>query len=297
MKKDLTRRFFFKKTTTAVIAGGAAVYGVASVPLLKSSELQLRPPGALAEDLFLSSCIKCGQCLQVCPPQVIELAGISSGFGIGTPFIVPQKGACILCKGLPCVLACPTGALDHHISEGKEADMGLAVLSKPDTCLARKGQNDIVFELQELEKSKMPVQVPLTNILSKLISRLTVDEEKIFTQEFNLDSVNKSSISAIAAAISEAQFNWLKQFTAQTKQAEEGCRICLKTCPISSEQPIVFQAESSADSKEDKVIPVVQRTCVGCGVCEEECPTSPPSITIIPRKKWSSNDLQQGVQS
>jgi len=145
MKKAITRRFFFKKTSTAVIAGGAVVYGVAGVPLLKSKELLLRPPGALDEDTFLASCIKCGQCLQVCPPQVIDLAGISQGLGIGTPFIVPQQGACILCKGLPCVLACPTGALDHQISEGKEAAMGLAVLSKPETCLARKGENDILL--------------------------------------------------------------------------------------------------------------------------------------------------------
>ena len=92
MKKAITRRFFFKKTSTAVIAGGAVVYGVAGVPLLKSKELLLRPPGALDEDTFLASCIKCGQCLQVCPPQVIDLAGISQGLGIGTPFIVPQQG-------------------------------------------------------------------------------------------------------------------------------------------------------------------------------------------------------------
>jgi len=42
---------------------------------------------------------------------------------------------------------------------------------------------------------------------------------------------------------------------------------------------------------------VVQRTCVGCGVCEEKCPTAPPSITIVSRKKWQPQALKVKVQA
>jgi len=122
--RPISRRSFLK-TSTLVVAGSAIAYGAVSVPLLRKDRLLLRPPGALDEDVFLASCIKCGQCLQVCPPQVIELAGISQGFGIGTPYIIPRQGGCILCSGLPCVLACPTGALAHELSLGKDAEMGL----------------------------------------------------------------------------------------------------------------------------------------------------------------------------
>ncbi|MEC8238249.1 MAG: 4Fe-4S binding protein [SAR324 cluster bacterium] len=31
---------------------------------------------------------------------------------------------------------------------------------------------------------------------------------------------------------------------------------------------------------------MVNQTCVGCGVCEERCPTEDASIEVIPRKKW-----------
>ena len=122
-KRPVTRRKFLK-TSTLVVTGCAVAFGATSVPLLRRDRLLLRPPGALAEDVFLASCIKCGQCLQVCPPQVIKLAGISQGFGIGTPYIISREGACILCSGLPCVLACPTGALAHELSLGQMRKWG-----------------------------------------------------------------------------------------------------------------------------------------------------------------------------
>jgi ferredoxin-type protein NapG len=261
----------------------------------------LRPPGALDEDTFLASCIKCGQCLQVCPPQVIDLAGISQGLGIGTPFIVPQQGACILCRGLPCVLACPTGALDHQISEGKEAAMGLAVLSKPDTCLARKGENDILYELSWIT-FETRIQ-KLSESLRKLVPRLTFDEKNTLTAELKLENLELPGIPRIVAEMTPEMFEWLKKYVAETEQTKTACRICLQTCPISSEQPIVFQSEKENDSESgnlnstEKMRPVIQRTCVGCGVCEEKCPAVPPSITIVSRKKWQPQGLKAKVQA
>ena len=52
-----------------------------------SASLYLRPPGALAERGFRSSCIKCGQCVQVCPYHSIYLLDITHLFDIGTPVI------------------------------------------------------------------------------------------------------------------------------------------------------------------------------------------------------------------
>ncbi|MBW2707616.1 MAG: 4Fe-4S binding protein [Deltaproteobacteria bacterium] len=75
-KRPISRRKFLK-ASTLVVVGSAIAYGAVSVPLLRKDRVLLRPPGALDEDIFLASCIKCGQCLQVCPPQVIKLAGIT----------------------------------------------------------------------------------------------------------------------------------------------------------------------------------------------------------------------------
>jgi ferredoxin-type protein NapG len=208
-KKPITRRKFLK-TSTLVVAGSAVAFGAASVPLLKKDRLLLRPPGALDEDIFLASCIKCGQCLQVCPPQVIKLAGISQGFGIGTPYIVPREGGCILCSGLPCVLACPTGALAHELSLGKDAEMGLAVISHPDTCLSIRGVNDLVYRLENLQKKKTPSpdQTELKDILASLIKRLTDDEKKAWQNKFSVPELSDNTLLTILTQLKNSDLKW-----------------------------------------------------------------------------------------
>jgi len=287
-KKWFSRRKFLK-TSTLVAVGGVAALGVVSVPILRSERLLLRPPGALDEDTFLASCIKCGQCMQVCPPQVIELAGITQGFGIGTPYIIPREGACILCKGLPCVLACPTGALDHQISEGKEAEMGLAVISAPQTCLSIKGINDLVFKLEGLEAVQNPdrISVELLEIIMKLLERLTPREKQNLKERFDLIGMEEISAFDLRDEVIKDNLPWFVAFVKKTQQAKRGCRICLEECPIKVEQTIRFEGQKNINSAQEEIWPVVQKTCVGCGVCEEKCPTATASITIVPRLQWT----------
>jgi ferredoxin-type protein NapG len=295
-KKPITRRKFLK-TSTLVVAGSAVAFGAASVPLLKKDRLLLRPPGALDEDIFLASCIKCGQCLQVCPPQVIKLAGISQGFGIGTPYIVPREGGCILCSGLPCVLACPTGALAHELSLGKDAEMGLAVISHPDTCLSIRGVNDLVYRLENLQKKKTPSpdQTELKDILASLIKRLTDDEKKAWQNKFSVPELSDNTLLTILTQLKNSDLKWIINFAGSSSQAQKACQICLEECPIKDEKTIVFVPRTHAETGQDYLWPSVRKTCVGCGVCEEKCPTPVASITITPRQKWS--EKQAGNQT
>jgi ferredoxin-type protein NapG len=295
-KKPITRRKFLK-TSTLVVAGSAVAFGAASVPLLKKERLLLRPPGALDEDIFLASCIKCGQCLQVCPPQVIKLAGIGQGFGIGTPYIVPREGGCILCSGLPCVLACPTGALAHELSLGKDAEMGLAVISHPDTCLSIRGVNDLVYRLENLQKKKTssPDQTELKDILASLIKRLTDDEKKAWQNKFSVPELSDNTLLTILTQLKNSDLKWIINFAGSSSQAQKACQICLEECPIKDEKTIVFVPRTHADTGQDYLWPSVRKTCVGCGVCEEKCPTPVASITITPRQKWS--EKQAGNQT
>jgi Fe-S-cluster-containing dehydrogenase component len=53
----------------------------------------------------------------------------------GTPFFVARVKPCEMCEDIPCVKACPTGALDHQLIDIKKARMGLAVLVDHETCL------------------------------------------------------------------------------------------------------------------------------------------------------------------
>ncbi len=281
----------FVKASTLIVTGVAGALGVGSVPLLRSEESLLRPPGALDEGPFLASCIKCGQCLQVCPPQVIKLDGLMGGFSVGTPYIIPREGACILCSGLPCVLACPTGALDHQISLGKEAEMGLAIISRPKQCLSILGINDLVYRLEKLKKAgQLIADNNLLDILQRLISKLTLSEKEELQTQLGLDRIDEKNIADVFSKMDETNLNWLVSFTAGTKQAGQGCQICLEDCPIKKENPITFRSVENAETGKESIVPVVETTCVGCGVCEEKCPTEEPCIIIIPRLKWKEQN-------
>jgi polyferredoxin len=71
----------------------------------------IRPPGSMAEDEFLRRCIKCDQCIRVCPTNVLQPALFEAGVeGLWTPIMISKMGWCELNCTL-CSQVCPTGAI------------------------------------------------------------------------------------------------------------------------------------------------------------------------------------------
>jgi ferredoxin-type protein NapG len=99
----------------------------------------LRPPGALPEPDFLSACVRCGLCVEACPYDMLHLAALDAPIETGTPYFVAREKACEMCADIPCAQACPTGALDSGLTDIKDARMGLAVFTNPETCYAVQG--------------------------------------------------------------------------------------------------------------------------------------------------------------
>jgi polyferredoxin len=103
-----------RRRTLAGIAVGAA-----AVPLMRANtglgksrnERLLRPPGSVDESDFLSRCIRCGECMKVCPNNSLHPTLTEAGLeGLWTPTLVPRTGycepSCVLCSEV-----CPTGAI------------------------------------------------------------------------------------------------------------------------------------------------------------------------------------------
>ena len=120
-----------------VLAGLAA--GAAFVPLARSTpgfaaerhERLLRPPGALDEEFFLSRCIRCGECMKVCPNNALHPTLTEAGLdGLWTPVLVPRIGycetSCVLCSQV-----CPTGAIWEITAKEKGWSGDLSSLAKP----------------------------------------------------------------------------------------------------------------------------------------------------------------------
>ena len=83
----------------------------------------IRPPGSVAEDEFLRRCIKCDQCIRVCPTNVLQPSLFEAGVeGLWTPIMISKMGWCELNCTL-CSQVCPTGAI-REISIAEKLGVG-----------------------------------------------------------------------------------------------------------------------------------------------------------------------------
>ncbi|HRK23614.1 MAG TPA: ferredoxin-type protein NapG [Beijerinckiaceae bacterium] len=127
----------------ARFGGGALACGVMLSAFAEQSRAKpaeaLRPPGALPEKQFLSACVRCGLCVRDCPYGTLKLADWADGPALGTPFFHARNVPCEMCDTIPCVKACPTGALDHSLIDINKSKMGVAVITSRETCLNLQG--------------------------------------------------------------------------------------------------------------------------------------------------------------
>ncbi len=111
----------------------ASAAGLLAVPMLRNNGLasdenfspaMMRPPGSVAEPEFLERCIKCDQCINICPTNVLQPATLKEGGieALWTPVMNFNIAHCQL-KCTLCSEVCPTGAI-RQISVAEKLGKG-----------------------------------------------------------------------------------------------------------------------------------------------------------------------------
>ena len=263
-KAQKARRKFLHSAglTGAVI--GLSLLGY--IPLSNARTTRLRPPGALNESDFLSSCIKCGQCVQVCPVQAIKLGDLNDGFGVGVPHIDAREQACdFSCDAVQCILACPTGSLTYK---------------KPPFLNIRDGA---LLAAAPILKAKEKDAEPTLNLKERIgVARLARPESCLAVQ-------GKAFKGQTRGASFKGKLRYMDVDRWKPIPVREHpydlplCDLCVRECPV--KDAIALRPVKGADGIE-RMTPVVLEPCVGCGVCEMVCPAEPAAIVVDPQATW-----------
>ncbi len=263
-KRQTARRRVLR---TILLTGGvlgAAVSGF--LPIIYAQKKRLRPPGALDEKDFLGSCIKCGQCVQVCPVSAIKLADLVDGMGVGVPYIDARSQACdFSCDAVQCILACPTGSLTYHKPEFLKVRPGAALAAKP-ILIAKENDPE-----------------PTLNMHERIgVARLTRPEACLAVQGKGFKGQARGpDFKGQMRYMSVDRWKPIKVSAHPYDVAE--CDLCVRECPVKG--AISIETVFAPDGSKRKS-PVVHEPCVGCGVCEMICPVEPTCITVEAGEVW-----------
>ena len=277
---EIDRPDMSKRVLAASLASG-----LTAVPLARMAGLTgdawnpdvIRPPGALPETDFLQRCIKCGQCMRVCPTNVIHPAGMQSGIeGIWTPMLNFRMGTsgcqhgCIACGHL-----CPSAAIrpisiDERLGNGDFASqgpirIGMAFVDRG-RCLPWAMDRPCIVCQENCPVSPKAIFTRHEFRPVRLKSRLTVRRKAANRLLFDGPPLSAQRYATGYYFISTND--------------RQGEPTVLITAIDASGITLADGRLSSAVDQGDPIFLMVRlqlpyvdpARCIGCGVCEHECP-------------------------
>ncbi len=274
---DLSRRGFVTAFLSGVVAIPIVRLGGLVGPNWQASVI--RPPGALAEPEFLSRCLKCGQCMRICPTNIIHPAGLESGLeGLWTPVLNFRMGTsgcqlnCIACSHI-----CPTAAirpisLDEKLGRNKFAQVGPVRLG---TAFVDRGRC-------------LPWAMDRPCIVCQ--ENCPVSPKAIFTREyfsnvrrgtFRVLNVAKQTLTLQGRSMQPGQLATGDYYIKTSRGGREHRWRIVENTSDSVSVAVNESWDAAPELDSTIVIQVrLQRPyvdpslCTGCGVCEHECPVS-----------------------
>jgi len=265
-------------TRRGIILAGA---GLLVAPLWRTGALAganrnaalIRPPGALDEDRFLARCIRCGQCMRVCPSNIVQPTLFEAGIqGLWTPTLnyrVGRSGCqpnCIACGQL-----CPTAAIRSLSIEEK---LGLGDYAARGPVRVGAAFVDRTRCLPWVMDRPCLVCQELCPVSPKAIFTRTVFDPIRDGQALPA-RVGRQGIELGAALATTVNLASGDYYVRPAGQAESGLRRIVGVSGVR----LAVEGELEAATQVDIVVrlqrPFVDAArCIGCGMCEHECPVS-----------------------
>jgi polyferredoxin len=273
---DLSRRGM-------IVAGSglllASWWGVGALAGTGRNASLIRPPGSLDEENFLARCIRCGQCMRICPGNIIQPALLEAGVqGVWTPAVdyrIGRSGCLPNC--IACGQVCPTAAIRPLSLEEKQ---GLGVFAE---------QGPIRMGTAFVDRGRcLPWAMDRPCLVCEELC--PVSPKAIFTRTV-YETIRDSQ--ALPARINGQRVNFNIQTSSKTNMASGDYYLRATGQPegpfyriigisgtgVTLERPPSQDMLGAAEGKVDLVVrlqrPFVDAArCIGCGMCEHECPVS-----------------------
>jgi ferredoxin len=271
---DISRRGFILS-----VAGGAvalpAIRLANSVGANYDPSL-IRPPGSLPEQQFLERCLKCGQCMRVCPTNVIQPAGLQHGIeSLWTPTLnnrIGSSGCQYNCTS--CGHICPTAAIrpitwDERHGTGDFAGKGPIKIG---TAFVDRGRC-LPWAMERpciVCQENCPVS-PKAIYTTEEYQTVRDGTYKIASADG--DSITFSSGPMKAKAFATGDYYLVvPSVDAAPHQITDNTADSVKVATGFRTKPLAGQDALVQVRLQKPWVDIEQ--CIGCGICEHECPVS-----------------------
>ena len=290
---DLSRRGF-------IVAGSglllASMWGVGGLAGAGRNAGLIRPPGALDEDRFLARCIRCGQCMRICPGNIIQPALLEAGVqGLWTPAVnyrIGRSGCQPNC--IACGQVCPTAAirplsLDEKQGAGEFAAQGPIRMG---TAFVDRGRC-----LPWAMDRPCLVCHELCPVSPKAIFTRTAFETIRDGRALAAKSQG-TTVELEAAAPAGVNLGSGDYYLRGSGQPEAALRRItgLAGAGLILERPLTGEDLAAAGGRVDIVVRLERpfmdpARCIGCGMCEHACPVSGRRAIRV----YSENESRSGA--